>query len=184
MVTATAGILSDSNFVEVSGATLTLNGPNTLAQGGTTTLSILLQDSGGNGIPNECIVITSEPANTLSSPTEANDCTQAGSANDFKLKTDFNGQATLNVTVSQGGQHIVTARALERTDSIGTKMTEGTFTLTVSSATFVFIAPAPGQEVNLGDIETVTIRWQDDQGVGSNGQNRPLLYHSRRGVRR
>ncbi|ETW93893.1 MAG: hypothetical protein ETSY1_37245 [Candidatus Entotheonella factor] len=171
-VTATAGTFSDTNVVEVSGTTLTLNGPNTLAQGGTTTLSILLQNSGGNGIPNECVAIVSTSNNTLASPTEAaaGECTNIGSASDFKLKTDFNGQATLDVTVNQGGQHTITARALARTTTLGSRVTEGILTLTVSSANFIFLSPPPAQEINLGNLETVTIQWQDDQGVAQAGK--------------
>ncbi|ETW94272.1 MAG: hypothetical protein ETSY2_50030, partial [Candidatus Entotheonella gemina] len=170
-VTATAGTLSATNFVEVSGTTLTLNGPNTLAQGGTTTLSILLQDSGGNGIPNECIAITADANNTLDSPAEAdvNDCTDIGSATDLKLRTDFNGHATLNVTVNQGGEQTITAEALARTNRLGDRfITRGTITLIVSSANFTFISPDPDlppREINLGDQEMVTIEWRDDQGT-------------------
>ena len=50
-VTATAGALTSTNTVTVTGTTVTLSGTSTLVLGQTTTLSILLQDSKGNGIP-------------------------------------------------------------------------------------------------------------------------------------
>ncbi len=141
-LTATSGTLSSTNTVVVSGTTITINGTNTLSLGGQTTLSILLQDSGGNGIANETISIASNQGNTLSATT---------------LTTDFNGQTTVTVTGDTSGVDTITASALSRKSAF---TVTGTFDLSVSSADFSFVAPAADdREAFLGAFKTVTIRW-------------------------
>jgi hypothetical protein len=125
-VTAVAGTLTSTNTVAVTGTTVTLSGTSTLVLGQTATLSTLLRDSGGNGIPNEVVTVSSALRNTLSVAT---------------VTTDFQGQATVRVTATTGGSDTIQATALGAT---------GTFSLTVSPDNFRFNTPASGAEVNIG----------------------------------
>jgi len=139
---ATAGSLTGRNDVEVSGTTIAISGVNSLVLGGSTTLSILLQDSGGNGIANRVVAITSNQGNTLSASTAT---------------TDANGQSTVQVTADSLINDTITASALGAS---------GTTILVVNSADFSFImpnptAPADQREIALGTSQTVTIRWLD-----------------------
>ena len=130
------GLSSSANFVEVSGTTITLNGPSSLVLGESATLSLLLQDSGGNGIAQQTVTLTSNQGNTIT-PTS--------------VTTDFKGQATVDVTADVGNPDTITAAALGATGSIS---------LIVSTAEFTFLAPTPeNREIDLGDLETITIRW-------------------------
>jgi hypothetical protein len=144
-VTATTGTLTSTNLVNVTGTTVTISGASTLVLGQRIILSLLLRDSGGNGIADETIALSSALGNTLSADT---------------VDTDFNGQATVEVTAAVGGVDTIEATALGAI---------GTITLTVSSANFVFTAPDAGSRVNLGANQVVTVHW-DEAGVNQVGQ--------------
>jgi hypothetical protein len=131
--------------VAVTGTTVTLSGASALVLGQTTTLSILLRDSGGNGIPNEVVTLSSSQGNTLSAPA---------------VTTDFNGQASVTVTATVSGTDTIEAVALGAS---------GPFSLTVSSANFRFSTPASGAEVNLNTNQTIIVHW-DEAGVNQVGQ--------------
>lgn len=129
--------------------------------GDSATISILLQDSGGKGIPQEEVTITSELGNTLSNTS---------------LTTDFNGQATLTVTAAVGGQDTLSATAMVLND---TPTVTTTAPLSVSAADFTFIAPVEGdREVALNVLKTITVRWLDD---GLPQDNRDINFFATRG---
>jgi hypothetical protein len=153
-VTAVAGTLTDENDVAVTGTTVTLSGTGTLVLRQTTTLSILLRDSGGHGIPNQTVTVSSGLGNTLSQVTP----------------TDFNGQTSVTVTATAAGSDIIQAKALGAT---------GTFALTVSSANFGFSSPAPNTPVNLGAFQRVIVHW-DEAGV--NQVNKDINFFATRGT--
>jgi hypothetical protein len=144
-VTATAGTLVSTNTVQVTGTTITLSGASSLVLGETTTLSILLRDSGGDGIAHQEVAVSSEAGNTLSADT---------------VTTDTNGQATVDITATLGGTDTIQATALG---------VSGSTTLTVSSANFVFIEPAAGTEVPLETDQRIRVHW-DEAGVNQVGQ--------------
>lgn len=144
-VTATAGTLVSTNTVNVTGTTVTLSGTSALVLGETTTLSILLRDSGGDGITSQVVTLSSTLGNTLSVTS---------------VTTDSNGQATFQVTAAVAGTDTISATALGVT---------GTLSLAVSSANFVFTTPGAGAEVNLGAVQAVTVHW-DEAGVNQVGQ--------------
>jgi protocatechuate 3,4-dioxygenase beta subunit len=144
-VTATVGTLTSSNTVTVTGTSLALSGTSTLVLGQTATLSILLQDSGGNGIANQTVTVNSALGNTLNAAT---------------VSTDSNGQATLEVTADVGGTDDITASALAAS---------ATLTLTISSDNFVFTTPTADTGVNLGNVQNIIVHW-DQAGVPQVGQ--------------
>jgi hypothetical protein len=144
-VTATAGTLVSTNAVNVTGTTITLSGTSALVLGEITTLSILLRDSGGNGITSQVVTLSSALGNTLSVTS---------------VTTDSNGQATFKVTAAVAGSDTITASALG---------ISGALNLAVSSANFVFTTPSVGAEVNLGAVQTITVHW-DEAGVNQVGQ--------------
>ncbi len=160
-VTATAGTLTASNSVEVSGTTLTISGADALVLGDSATISILLQDSGGNGIPQEEVTITSALGNTLSNTS---------------VTTDFNGQATLMVTAAVGGLDTLAASAMVFNNS---PTVSTSAPLAVSAADFTFIEPAEDdREVALNTLKTVTVRWLDG---GVPQSNRDINFFATRG---
>jgi hypothetical protein len=106
----------------------------------------LLQDSGGNGIAQQTVTLTSNQGNTITPAS---------------VTTDFKGQATVDVRADVGNPDTITASALGATGSIS---------LIVSTADFTFLAPTPeNREIDLGDLETITIRWLE-AGVPQAGQ--------------
>ncbi len=134
-VTADVNGLLGSVDVNVVGTTLTLQGPASLAQGDTATYSIVLTDSGGDGIANETVDVTSANGNTLAAAS---------------LTTDSLGQAQVDLTASAAGQDTLSASALGiTTDRV----------LTVSDDSFVITAPAAGTQVPLNTPQTVTVNW-------------------------
>jgi len=147
MLTATAGTLSSTNTVQVSGTTLSVSGASTLVLGVTTSLSIILRDSGGVGIPNQSIDVSSALGNSLSAPT---------------VTTDTTGQATVNVTTRVPGNDTIRVSALGAT---------ATATLTISAANFVFTTPASAAQVPLNTPQAITVHW-DQASVNQVGQSR------------
>jgi adhesin/invasin len=141
-VTATTGNLSSRNIVQVTGTSVSVSGASTLVLGATTRLSILLSDSGGNGIQNKEVTVISTLGNTLSATT--------GSTT--TVMTDSTGQATVTVTATVPGTDTIQASALGAT---------GTATLSISSANFAFTAPLPDAEVPLNTPQPVTVHWEE-----------------------
>jgi protocatechuate 3,4-dioxygenase beta subunit len=154
-VMATTDSLLSTNVVNVTGTTVTLSGTSALVLGETTTLSILLRDSGGKGIADQTVVVSSALGNTLSNPTPT---------------TDSNGQATFTVTADVAGTDTITASALGAT---------GALTLAISAANFVFTTPAAGAEVRLGEDQEIVVHW-DEAGVPQGGQT--INFFATRGV--
>ena len=144
-VTARVGNLSSTNSVQVTGTTLTVSGASSLVLGVTTRLSILLRDSGGTGIQNQTITVSSALGNTLSAPT---------------VTTDVTGQASVDVTARVPGTDTIQVTALGA-------MT--TASLLISAANFILTAPAPAAQVPLNTPQAVTVHW-DETGVNQAGQ--------------
>jgi hypothetical protein len=136
-VLATTGNLSSSQQVQVTGTTLTISGASALVLGGATQLSLLLRDSGGNGIQNKVVSLSSMLGNTLSATT---------------VTTDSTGQAAVTVTATVPGTDTIQALALGAT---------GTATLSINSANFAFTAPLPDAELPLNTSQPVTVYWEE-----------------------
>ncbi len=156
-VTATSGSASDGIDVNVFGTQLTIDGPSSLVFGATGIWTVQLKDSGGDGIGNELIEVTSELGNT---PSPA----------DGTFETDTNGQVRLEVTANNGGSDTLTVSALGMT--VTTKVT-------ISNDEFNFTVPAAGAEIPLNTNRAVTVRWRK---AGSPQANQAINFSATRGT--
>ena len=145
-VTATSGNASDTIGVNVFGTQLTIDGPSSLVFGATGDWTVQLKDSGGDGIGNELIEVTSALGNSIAAGT---------------FETDANGQVQLDVIANTGGTDTLTVSALGMTV---------TTTVTISNDEFIFTGPAPGAEIPLNTNQPVTIRWHK-AGIAQSGQS-------------
>lgn len=137
-VTATSGGISDTVTVQVVGTNITVNGPGSAVLGDAVQLSITLRDSGGNGIANTPLTITSSRGNAIGNPNPT---------------TGLNGQATVTVTANVSGDDTLTVSGAGATAA---------HSLSVSADSFVFTTPSPSDpttEVALGTPFTLTVRW-------------------------
>jgi len=144
-VTATAGASTATVPVSVIGTKLTLTGSANLVQGSQGTYTVALIDAGGNGVPNQPVVLTSAKGNTLSATT---------------VTTDSTGQKTFTMTAVNGGTDTITGTAL------GLQATQS---VVVSSQNFAFTAPTANALVNIGTVTTLTVAWTAN-GVAQSGQ--------------
>jgi hypothetical protein len=144
-VTAMANNISSQNTVQITGTTLSISGANAIVLGVSTRLSILLRDSGGTGIANQPITVSSALGNPLSATT---------------VTTDFTGQTTVDVTGLTPGTDTIQVSGLGTT---------ATTTLLISAANFLLTAPAPATQVQLNTPQAVTVHW-DQAGVPQAGQ--------------
>jgi len=134
-VTAIAGAQQDTVSVGVMGTTLSLQGPNSLAQNQQGTYTVTMLDAGNHGIPNRAVTITSARSNTL---------------NPASVTTDANGRATFIMTATNAASDTLTAN--------GSGVTS-TLAVAVNADNFAFTVPAPNTEVALGASQPVTVRW-------------------------
>ncbi len=134
-VTATAGDLTATVLVAVTGTQLTITGPTSLVQGATTEYTIVLADAAGNGIANQTVELTSSLGNLLAATT---------------LTTDFSGQAQVQYTAVNGGSDSLQASALGETEAAA---------ISISDDTFNFISPADDTEIDLGANQDISVRW-------------------------
>ena len=149
-VAAAAGSKTAQESVEVTGTTLSVDGPSSVTQGGVATLTIYLKDSDGNGISGKTLSISSALGNPISAST---------------LVTDSSGRVTVKVTATAGGTgnpDTITVSALNAT---------GTYSLAVSDADiFAMTAPVSGAEITLGTCEPITVSWTDISGIPQVGE--------------
>ena len=126
---ASAGAISATNSVDVTGTTITVSGSSSLAFGATTTLTFSLKDSAGAAVPGTALSVTSATGNTVVRTPAT------GITNSL-------GQITANIT----------ANAVPAADDTITATGGGvikTQALTISSANFTFTTPAAATEIPL-----------------------------------
>ena len=134
-ISASAGSNSDSVQVQVVGTQLSLAGPGALALNDNGTFTASLTDSGGAGIANQTVTVSSANGNTLSMTNPV---------------TDGNGQAQFMLTANNPGTDTLTASALGLTAQT---------TVNVAGDNFQLVSPISGMQVNLNTNQTVTLRW-------------------------
>ena len=137
-VTATTGNLSSRNTVQITGTTLSISGASSIVLGVSTRFSIILRDSGGTGIANQFITVSSALGNPLSATT---------------ITTDITGQTTVDVTGLLPGNDMIQVSGLGVT---------ATTTLLISAANFLLTVPASATQVPLNTLQPVDVHW--DQG--------------------
>ena len=135
-ITAGAGSLTESVNITIAGTEVTINGASSVILNDTVDYTIRLQDSDGETIKNEDVVLSATNG-TLSSAT---------------VNTGANGQATVSYTASASGENTITASALNA---------ETSFTVQVQQDEFNFVN-LPTEEVPLGQTQTITVQWRQD----------------------
>ena len=144
-VRASAGGLVGTVDVVVTGTTLTLDGEQNIVTGSETELTVFLKDSNGDGIANETISLTA-----------TNDLSPSS------IDTDATGQAKITFTATTSGTDTITASALD--DSVSDSLI-----VNISGDFFSFSTPSRNAEIDIGDIENVSVLWQQD-GAAVSGQ--------------
>lgn len=134
-VTASAGAVSTTVSVLVTGSSLSVQGPPSMTLGQTATFTVTLLDAGNDALANKAVTIASARNNALSATS---------------VTTDPQGRATFTLTANTGPTDTITATALGLT---------ATQTVTINSDQFAFVAPAPSTEVKLNDVQQITLRW-------------------------
>jgi len=142
IVSASAGDVSQSVAIEVTGTRLTLKGPESISFGNSESYQAVLLDSEGNGISDQVISVS----------------TTLGSISSETLTTADNGAVTFALSsANTGGTANITASAFE-----GESALTATLDVSISSDDFAFSSPANGSEVDIGGPEKLTISWERD----------------------
>jgi len=137
IVTAVAANSTSSVQVSTSGSNVEISGQELLIAGGVAELVVTMADSTGEPIANEEIIFTSTAGNTITPAS---------------VTTDANGLATIEVD-STLGSDTITALALD-----GTAV--ATHTIGVANDILTFSNPVQSEEVPVGGISEVTVRWE------------------------
>lgn len=124
-----------STTVDVIGTTVLISGVNSLVSGAVSSFTLFLKDSAGGAITNQNINLSSSLGNSFS-------------AN--PVRTNSSGQAQVSYTATKGGNETITA------SSMGATTTQS---VSISTTDFTFISPTVGSEINIGAIQTVTVRY-------------------------
>lgn len=134
-VTAVAANQTKTVNVDVTGTSLSVQGPSSLTLNQQGTYTVTLVDSSNRAVANQSVTVASQRSNTLSAGT---------------VTTNANGTATFTMTASNGGNDTITVTALGLTS---------TQAIAVNSDSFTITAPAANTEVALGASQAVTARW-------------------------
>jgi Bacterial Ig-like domain (group 1) len=154
-IKATVGALTSIIDIPVTGTTVAINGPLSLAFGGTGEYSLAVKDSAGNAVPNTDVSVTSSAGNVFTPST---------------LKTDSNGQAKFSLKISKNGTDKVSATSGGGSASVS---------LTVAATQLSITGITTAEEVVVNAIKPVGVL-MTESGVPVNG--RTLRLSSTRGV--
>ncbi len=142
-VTARVGTRSANVDVAVTGTRISVSGESAVVFGSTIDLTIFLQDSAGDGIPNKTVTVSSANSNALSQTT---------------LTTGSSGSAQVTLTGTAGGVDTITVSALG---------VAAQYTVNVSSDQFDLSLPSADLAIN--EDHTITVDWSQN-GSPVNGQ--------------
>ncbi|WP_370258955.1 Ig-like domain-containing protein [Marinobacter nauticus] len=140
IVRASAGNVSQSVAVEVTGTRLTLKGPESISFGNSESYQAVLLDSEGNGISGQVVSVS----------------TTLGSVTSSTLTTAPNGAVNFNLSSGNtGGTARLTASAFE-----GESALTASLNVAISSDNFAFSSPAANSEIDIGTPATLSITWE------------------------
>lgn len=139
-VTATSGTASATVNVQVTGTTITINGPTDLIQGQVGNYTATVTNSANQGIGGATVTVTSASGNTLSAPTV----------------TSAAGVSTFTMTASVGGADTITVTALGMSQQKAVQVSSDNFSFSSPVPT----PPATSVPVILGASQAVTVNWQ------------------------
>lgn len=139
-VTANTGQAQASIDISVVGTQIRINGPDSLALNDIGRYTVVLEDSLGQGVPNQVVDLNSANGNSLSNST---------------ILTGVNGDGFVDLTATVAGTDTLTASALGIDEPK---------TIEISSDAFAFTVPDPDPtlpvtEVSLGFDQPVTVQW-------------------------
>ena len=163
-VTATAGTASATNSIDVVGTAITLSGNSSVAFGAATTLTFSLKDSASTPLQGIALSVASQSGNTIV-------MTPATGI------TNSSGQISAVITASKAGNDVITVSGGGASASKS---------LTVSSASFAFSAPALNAPATTIDIPlspptTVSVTW-NDAAAGGPQVSKQITFASSRGI--
>ena len=144
-VTVTAGAITGSIVVPVTGTNLSVVGVGSVLLGGTTTYAVTLRDSGGNPVPAAAVTVRSALSNNVSPAS---------------LTTDANGGATFNYVANTAGNDVLTVAGAGAST---------TTSVVVSGQDFTVVSPSAGTEVFVNTPREVRVRFRSG-GAGVAGQ--------------
>ncbi|PZP97884.1 MAG: hypothetical protein DI587_16795 [Variovorax paradoxus] len=144
-VTVTAGTITGSIVVPVTGTNLSIVGVGSVLLGGTTTYAVTLRDSGGNPVPAAAVTVRSALSNNVSPAS---------------LTTDANGGATFNYVANTAGNDVLTVTGAGAST---------TTAVVVSGQDFAVVSPSAGTEVFVNTPREVRVRFRSG-GAGVAGQ--------------
>ncbi len=145
-VTGTSTPLTSTIRLQVVGTQIVVNAPESVVLNDSAPLTFSILDSDGNPVGDQTITLES----------------QLGDIDNLTPVTSASGVATVTYTATQSGTDTITATAL----STGTSKE-----ITVGQDQFTFVVkPAEGDEIDLGQTETLTVEWLKD-GVAYQGGN-------------
>lgn len=153
-VTVTAGAMTGSVVVPVTGSSLSVVGVGSVLMAGTATYAITLRDSGGNPISGAPITVRSSLGNNVSPAS---------------LNTDVNGGASFNYVANNSGSDVLSASGAGVT---------ATLSVTVSGEDFAVVSPSAGTEVIVNTDREVRVRYRSG-GAGVAG--RTVSFNTTRG---
>ena len=141
-VTAQSGSASATLDIEVSGTSVAITGPTSIALGDIAPLKITLVDAGGNGISGENVTVS----------------TTLGALSASTVTTNNNGIVDVQLNSgSTGGTAEVTVSAYS-----GSSTVFSTKTVNIAGDSFGFETPTANAEVNLGSQQPVVVQWLID----------------------
>lgn len=135
VITVTSGAISQQLSLPINGSKLSVSGASSLTLGSVATFTVTAEDSVGNPLANATIAAVSSLGNTLTPATAT---------------TDSLGQAKFDLTASASGGEVISFSGFGASVSAE---------LTISSDTFSFVSPAAATTVNIGDSQTVSVRY-------------------------
>lgn len=146
-VSASADTANSTTQVVVAGTTVSISGVNSLVFNKSTTLTVLVKDASGKGIPGAQVNITSDLGNTLTP--------SSGVADPL-------GQFKFDITAAKAGNDKLT---------VGSLGANATSSISVSGANFVFIKPpsAPANQILVNTSLPLTVHW-DEAGLAQEGK--------------
>jgi hypothetical protein len=136
------GSVNAATTVAVTGLTVVINGPGSLATGGQGSYTARVTDDpvGGSGIAGAAVTITSTVGTTtLAAPT-----------------TDVSGEVDFTLTAGAASGTLTAA-------ALGASSTP--FNVTVSSDSFSFTSPAAATEIDLGAEQAILVAWPQGAGL-------------------
>ncbi|GGD74248.1 Ig-like domain-containing protein [Lacimicrobium alkaliphilum] len=142
LVTARAGGITRELTVNVIGTEVKLNAPSSVILDDSASVTVIVADSDGKGIPNQPVTLTSDNGNVLLyKDKELSD--------ENPPVTDPTGQLSITFKAQNSGIDVITANALNISGSVNISVQQDEFSFTQS----------PQSDVELGENAPLTITW-------------------------